>query len=192
MVGKGELLVRTSVVNVDGARVAYRLNGQGPAVVLANGTAALDMHWGPVIAELGKQRTVISLDYSGSGDTTDDLSAETCRPSEGSGRRAGQGSCRAKQGTTAAVGHAAGRRRSADHRSQCDVPAAVWRADYVWRTQGLRPCAICEILGGAITGGGTMRPENQASGTATNGMLTFVVDPSRLVDSGWLPAGSRQ
>ena len=27
---------------------------------------------GPVVAELGKQRTVISLDYSGSGDTTDD------------------------------------------------------------------------------------------------------------------------
>src|SRR5229473_1390975 len=27
---------------------------------------------GPVIAELGKQRTVISLDHSGSGDTTDD------------------------------------------------------------------------------------------------------------------------
>lgn len=56
-------MARTSVVNVDGARVAYRLHGQGPAVVLVNGTAALDVHWGPVIAELGKQRTVISLDY---------------------------------------------------------------------------------------------------------------------------------
>src|SRR5260370_15723962 len=72
IVSKGELVARTSVVNVDGARVAYRLQGQGPAVVLVNGTAALDVHWGPVIAELGKQRTVISLDYSGSGDTTDD------------------------------------------------------------------------------------------------------------------------
>src|SRR5258708_36688513 len=70
IVSKGELLARTSVVNVDGARVAYRLNGQGPAVVLVNGTAALDVHWGPVIAEFGKQRTVISLDYSGSGDTS--------------------------------------------------------------------------------------------------------------------------
>jgi 3-oxoadipate enol-lactonase len=65
-------VARTSVVNVDGTRVAYRLHGQGPAVVLVSGTAALDVHWGPVIAELGKQRTVISLDYSGSGDTTDD------------------------------------------------------------------------------------------------------------------------
>ena len=60
------------VVNVDGARVAYRLSGQGPAIVLVNGTAALDVQWGPVIAELSKHRTVISLDYSGSGDTTDD------------------------------------------------------------------------------------------------------------------------
>jgi len=72
MASKGELVARTSVVNVDDARVAYRLHGQGPAVVLVNGTAALDTHWGPVVAELGKQRTVISLDYSGSGDTTDD------------------------------------------------------------------------------------------------------------------------
>jgi 3-oxoadipate enol-lactonase len=63
------------VVNVDGARVAYRLHGRGPVVVLVNGTAALDAHWGPVIAELGKHRTVISSDSSGSGDTTDDGSA---------------------------------------------------------------------------------------------------------------------
>ena len=70
-------MATASVVNVDGARVAYRLHGCGPAVVLVNGTAALDAHWGPVIAELSKHRTVISLDYSGSGDTTDDGSALT-------------------------------------------------------------------------------------------------------------------
>ncbi len=73
--GKGEFVATTSVVKVDGARVAYRLQGRGPAVVLVNGTAALDAHWGPVIAEFSKHRTVISLDYSGSGDTTDDGSA---------------------------------------------------------------------------------------------------------------------
>ena len=65
-------MATTSVVKVDGARVAYRLQGRGPAVVLVNGTAALDAHWGPVIAEFSKHRTVISLDYSGSGDTTDE------------------------------------------------------------------------------------------------------------------------
>jgi hypothetical protein len=68
-------MATASVVNVDGARVAYRLHGRGPAAVLVNGTAALDAHWGPVIAEFSTHRTVISLDYSGSGDTTDDGSA---------------------------------------------------------------------------------------------------------------------
>ena len=72
-------MATTSVVNVDGARVTYRLHGRGPAVVLVNGTAALDAHWGPVIAEFAKHRTVISLDYSGSGDTTDDGSALSLR-----------------------------------------------------------------------------------------------------------------
>ena len=73
--GKGEFVATTSVVSVDGARVAYRLHGRGPAVVLVNGTAALDAHWGPVIAEFSNHRTVISLDYSGSGDKTDDRGA---------------------------------------------------------------------------------------------------------------------
>jgi hypothetical protein len=31
IVSKGELVARTSVVNVDGARVAYRLHGKDPA-----------------------------------------------------------------------------------------------------------------------------------------------------------------
>jgi len=45
---------------------------------------------------------------------------------------------------------------------------------------------ICEILGGALTGGGTMRPENQAAATTTNGMLTILLDPSHLVERSWL------
>ena len=31
-----------------------------------------------------------------------------------------------------------------------------------------------------------MRPENQAAATTTNGMLTILVDPSRLVERDWL------
>ena len=46
------LVTTTKVANVDGARVAYLVHGHGPAVVLVNRTAALDAHWGPVIAEL--------------------------------------------------------------------------------------------------------------------------------------------
>jgi uncharacterized oxidoreductase len=45
---------------------------------------------------------------------------------------------------------------------------------------------VCEMLAGALCGSGTMRPERQGAGTATNGMLTIVIDPSRLVDREWL------
>src|ERR1700730_6491716 len=68
-------MIDSRAVNVEGARVAYRMQGDGPPIVLVNGTAALDVHWGPVIPALAKQWTVISLDYSGSGKTTDDGSA---------------------------------------------------------------------------------------------------------------------
>ena len=59
-------------VNVDDARVAYRVRGSGPTIVLVSGAAGLDLHWGSVIADLSAYRTVVTLDYSGSGDTTDD------------------------------------------------------------------------------------------------------------------------
>jgi len=45
---------------------------------------------------------------------------------------------------------------------------------------------VCEMLAGALCGGGTMRPERQGRGTMTNGMLTIVIDPSRLIDREWL------
>src|SRR5204863_10212576 len=45
---------------------------------------------------------------------------------------------------------------------------------------------ICEMLGGALTGSGTMRPERQDAESVTNGMLMIVIDPSRLVDQAWL------
>jgi 3-oxoadipate enol-lactonase len=46
-----------NVVNVDDAQVAYRVQGKGPAVVLVNGTGALDVHWGHAIEVLSSQRT---------------------------------------------------------------------------------------------------------------------------------------
>jgi hydroxycarboxylate dehydrogenase B len=45
---------------------------------------------------------------------------------------------------------------------------------------------ICEMLAGAVTGSGTMRPERQDAESVTNGMLTVVIDPSRIVDNAWL------
>ena len=41
---------------------------------------------------------------------------------------------------------------------------------------------ICELLAGAIGGGGTLREENQGQDTITNCMLTFVVDPRHFAE----------
>ncbi len=45
---------------------------------------------------------------------------------------------------------------------------------------------ICEMLAGAVTGSGTMRPERQDAESVTNGMLAIVIDPARLVDRAWM------
>jgi uncharacterized oxidoreductase len=45
---------------------------------------------------------------------------------------------------------------------------------------------ICDLLAGAVGGGGTLKKDNQAQDTITNCMLSFVIDPARLVDRNWL------
>ena len=47
---------------------------------------------------------------------------------------------------------------------------------------------FCELLAGVLTGGGTIQPENPRHGSIVNHMLTFVVDPGRLVDHAWMQA----
>ncbi|MEZ5589672.1 MAG: malate/lactate/ureidoglycolate dehydrogenase [Gammaproteobacteria bacterium] len=47
---------------------------------------------------------------------------------------------------------------------------------------------FCELLGGALSGGGTIQPGNPRRGGITNNMFTLVVDPARLVDQVWLNA----
>ncbi len=47
---------------------------------------------------------------------------------------------------------------------------------------------MCELLGGVLTGGGTMQPENPRLGGIVNNMLTVIIDPGRLVDQAWLDA----
>src|SRR3546814_8285611 len=57
-------------IEVAGARVAYRVDGAGPAVVLLHGTAGDgETHWGPVAARLAQRWTVVRPDYSGSDET---------------------------------------------------------------------------------------------------------------------------
>lgn len=47
---------------------------------------------------------------------------------------------------------------------------------------------MCELLAGVITGGGTIQPGNERMGSIVNCMLTFVIDPARLVDLNWMRA----
>ncbi len=47
---------------------------------------------------------------------------------------------------------------------------------------------MCELLGGLLTGGGTIQPQNPRTGGIVNNMLTVIIDPGRLVDQAWLEA----
>jgi uncharacterized oxidoreductase len=47
---------------------------------------------------------------------------------------------------------------------------------------------MCDLLGGILTGGGTMQPETPRLGGILNNMLTVIIDPGRLVDGEWLAA----
>ena len=47
---------------------------------------------------------------------------------------------------------------------------------------------MCDLLGGLLTGGGTMQPEHPRPGGIVNNMLTVIIDPGRLVDQTWLDA----
>lgn len=45
---------------------------------------------------------------------------------------------------------------------------------------------VCQLLAGAVTGSGTVKPGNQGRDTITNGMLTFIIDPAQLGDGDWI------
>lgn len=60
-------------VEVEGARVSYRVDGQGPALVLVHGTGGdARSNWDAMTSELTKNWMVIRPDYSGSGATEDE------------------------------------------------------------------------------------------------------------------------
>lgn len=45
---------------------------------------------------------------------------------------------------------------------------------------------FCELLAGALTGGGTIQPEHPRHGGIVNNMLTILIDPERLINKAWL------
>lgn len=66
------------IVEVNGARVAYRVDGQGPGLVLVHGTGAdAQSNWEHLLEQLVPHWKVVRPDYSGSGYTEDDGSALT-------------------------------------------------------------------------------------------------------------------
>ena len=54
------------------------------------------------------------------------------------------------------------------------------------RYKGFGIAFFCELLAGALTGGGTIQPENPRDGSIINNMLTILIKPEHLVDKDWL------
>lgn len=52
--------------------------------------------------------------------------------------------------------------------------------------KGYGLAVACELLGGALTGGGTWHRPTGTERAVVNGMLTIVIDPSRLTDRAWM------
>lgn len=83
-----------SVVEIDGAKVAYRVEGKGPGLVLVHGTGGNgETNWTQVVDRLSERWTVVRPDYAGSGETIDDggplaietLSAQVVAAAEAAG-----------------------------------------------------------------------------------------------------------
>jgi len=53
-----------------------------------------------------------------------------------------------------------------------------------YKGYGIALC--CEVLAGALCGGGTVQNRDGKTGGVINNMLTFLVDPERLVDLDWM------
>ena len=62
-----------NTVDVGGAKVAYRVDGKGPGLVLVHGTGGnSESNWGHLVEHFALHRTVVRPDYAGSGRTQDD------------------------------------------------------------------------------------------------------------------------
>ena len=57
--------------------------------------------------------------------------------------------------------------------------------------KGYGIAVACELLGGALTGGGTWRRPADTARTVLNGMLTVLIDPARLAPDGGFDAEAR-
>jgi 3-oxoadipate enol-lactonase len=66
-------MTQTTFIQIGAARVAYTVTGDGPGVLLVHGAgASKETNWGFLTERLRNRYTVVALDLSGSGETTDD------------------------------------------------------------------------------------------------------------------------
>lgn len=80
-----------------------------------------------------------------------------------------------------------------DHRGRPTTDPAVMFRDRdrgallpVGDHKGYGLVLACELLAGALSGGGTIQPGHPRLGAIVNNLLAVVIDPGRLVDPGWL------
>lgn len=67
-----------------------------------------------------------------------------------------------------------------------ETPMGALRAFGLHKGYGLS--LICDLLAGALSGGGSILPKNQVDNTIVNNMLAIVIDPARFRDTGDLSA----
>ncbi len=77
------------------------------------------------------------------------------------------------------------------HGNPTTDPAVMYEADPRGSLQsmgahkGYGLALMCEVLGGALSGGGTAQPGNATDRGIRNGMLAILLDPARFVDIGY-------
>ena len=80
---QGATSIDSRFAEVNGTKLHYLIAGKGPPVLLLHGYAQNSHMWRPLMAELGKTRTVIAPDLRGFGHRTSRSRATTSRPWRG-------------------------------------------------------------------------------------------------------------
>jgi 3-oxoadipate enol-lactonase len=63
---------KMKTININGASVAYQVDGSGPGLVLVHGTGGNSQtNWGHMVNHFTPYRTLVRPDYAGSGETVD-------------------------------------------------------------------------------------------------------------------------
>jgi uncharacterized oxidoreductase len=79
---------------------------------------------------------------------------------------------------------------TSDPRFGVNEPFGALRTFGLHKGYGL--ALVCELLGGALTGGGTWHSEDRSKRRVWNGMLTILIDPARLDSQGLFEQETRE